>query len=92
MKYGSGRSEASSQAADAVQGLRACRRVLVALVVSDCAWGAQQGSLLDSPFVAVDREVCRNSVACRSCVRRNAGGARVEPHPEEDRCRPNFNN
>ena len=59
----------------------------MALVVSDCAQGAQEGPLLDSSFLAVDREVCCTTVACWSCVRRNAGGARVERHPEEERCR-----
>ena len=60
---------------------------LVALMVSGCARGAQEGSLLDSSFVAVDREVCWTTVACWSCARRNAGGARVEPHPQKERCR-----
>ena len=44
----------------------------MALVVSDCAQGALEGSLLDSSFVAVDREVCWKTVACRSCVRRSS--------------------
>ena len=59
----------------------------MALVVSDCARGAQERSLLNSSFVTVDGEVCWIAVACWSCVWRNAGGARVEPHAEEERCR-----
>ena len=60
----------------------------MALVVSDCARGAQEGSLLDSSSVAVDREVCWTY----GCVVGLACGETQEEHvwslnPEEERCR-----
>ena len=58
----------------------------VALMVSDCAWGAQERSLSVSTFVVVVQEECWTAVACWSCTQRTSSGHAISTRSTQSAC------